>query len=810
MNIKIGTRGSKLALIQTEYVIGRLKEKYPQNYYEIVIIKTKGDIVSDKPLNSIGSVGVFVKEIEEKLKTGEIDMAVHSMKDTPAYPADGLVFSKLWQREDNRDVLIVNHKKNSGKKTLMDLEEGAVIGTGSIRRKVLLKAIRSDIKVVDIRGNVDTRLKKMENEELDGIVLAAAGLKRLGLESIIDSYFSEEEMIPAPTQGILALECRENDYLLKEMLDSLSDEASDIEGTCEREFLKEMGADCHVPAGASCKLCENRQDLLLKVFYGTADGRKTAKAAVTGDNPEKLAYLAAKEIRKQLAGKVWLVGAGPGDIGLLTLRGREIIEKADCIVYDRLANAEILNLCKRACEKIYVGKENQHHTMKQEDINRLLVKKSMEYDNVVRLKGGDPYVFGRGGEEGLALLKAGVSFETIPGITSAIAGLTYAKIPITHRGISGGIRIVTAHNKRDELAEIDFDSMAKGNETLVFMMGLSKLDEICERLLKAGMNEGIPAAVISNATTESQMTVAGNLGNIADMVKKTERIVSPALIVVGNVVKLREKLNAGNDLSERENHTKKTLCPKYIIPKIGKEKSRLSDLIRERGGNPVEIQLGSIETIAVNIDKKLLQDKKLLIFTSTNGVKSFFENLYKSNLDARDLYGIKIAAIGPKTANELKFFGITADIVPDIHNSNELSRLIEKDVSLWENILYIKGRNVENSLTDGLKGHVSLTCLEVYENKKVIMEDDEKQSIINDTKDAAGILFTCASNVERFFEIIETQISNQFLSEKKIISIGEKCSKALEKCGVTNYVQSEEASYESMAENINLWMKGLK
>lgn len=810
MNIKIGTRGSKLALIQTEYVINRLKEKYPDKSYEIVVIKTKGDIVLDKPLNSIGFAGVFVKEIEEKLKLGEIDMAVHSMKDMPVYPAEGLVFSRLWEREDNRDVLIINGKKNPEKKSFMELPTGAVIGTGSIRRSVMLRALRSDIRVVNIRGNVDTRLKKMEDEGLDGIVLAAAGLKRMGMESIISCYFDDEEMTPAPTQGILALECREADVSLKEMLDSLSDETSDIEGTCEREFLREMGADCHVPVGASCKLCENKTGLSLKVFYGRADGSKTAKATVTGSNTKELAQLAAKEIRKKLAGKVWLVGAGPGDIGLLTVRGKEIIEQADCIVYDRLANEEILKLCRANCEKIYVGKENRHHTMRQEEINRLLVKKSMEYDNVVRLKGGDPYVFGRGGEEGIALVKAGVTFETIPGVTSAIAGLSYAKIPITHRGISGGMRIVTAHNKKAELADIDFDSMARGDETLVFMMGLSKLDEICQNLIKAGMDKGMPAAVISNATTARQKTVTGKLCDIAEKVKKADGIVSPALIVVGNVVKLRAELNVsngleGDDLAERDNCSKK-----YIIPKIGKEKSALSDLVRKKGGNPIEIQVGSIETIDVNIDKSLLQDKKLIIFTSSNGINCFFENLYKSRLDTRSLYGCKIAAIGLKTANSLRAYGITADIIPKTHNSDELLKLIKENMSfgdvgdgdLGEKILYIKGKNVKNSLTEQLKSHVSLTCLEVYENKKAIIEAEEKQHIMEETKEAAGILFTCASNVERFFEIIGDEADKRAFAGRKIISIGEKCSSALKNIGITNYVQAEEASYESMADEI--------
>lgn len=801
MNIKIGTRGSKLALIQTEYVAEKLKEKYPENEYETVIIKTKGDIVQDKPLSSIGSSGVFVKEIEEKLRNGQIDMAVHSMKDMPAYPAKGLAFSKCWKREDNRDVLIINSKKNPGKNSIMELEKGAVIGTGSIRRRVMLNNLRSDINVVNIRGNVDTRLKKMEEQELDGIILAAAGLKRLGLESLITCYFDTDEMIPSPAQGILALECRSEDTRIKEMLDGLWDEGSHIEGTCEREFLRKMGADCHVPVGAACEFCQEKGTLQLTAFYGRADGSRTASVKVSGENPQNVAQAAAVEIRKKLAGKVWLVGAGPGDTGLMTLRGREIIEKADCIVYDRLANDELLNWCRDDCEKIYVGKENHHHTMKQEDINSLLVKKSLEYDNVVRLKGGDPYVFGRGGEECLALSDAGVTFETIPGVTSAIAGLGSAGIPITHRGIASGMRIVTAHNKNDELADIDFKSMAAGNETLVFMMGLSKLDEICKNLMEAGMDSGMPVAVISNATTKKQKTVVACLKDIVEKVKKTEGIVSPALIAVGQVVKLREKLSEKRD------------CKKYIIPKIGEEKSALAELIRKKGYNPIEIQLGRIEAVNVRIDEKMLLENQLIIFTSTNGVKYFFESLNKSGLDTRSLYNCKVAAVGRKTAEALKNFGIIPDIIPAQYNSDILVDMVIdfiKENRLKKiNILYVKGKNVQNSITSRLKEWGKITEVEVYENKKIDINTEERQKIIKDTKEAEGILFTCASNVERFFDIfnnMEEDVMKKNITEenvpdfsrKKIISIGNKCSKALEDAGITNYIQAGEADYEGI------------
>lgn len=294
MNYKIGTRGSKLALAQANYVCKRLQEHYPQHTFEIKVIQTQGDKIQNKPLNQIGTKGVFVKEIEEQILADEVQMGVHSMKDMPAQPAEGLLFTKAWKREDPRDVLILREKKS-----FAELPEGAVIGTGSMRRKVQLLRMRSDIRVVDIRGNVDTRLRKMEEQKLDGIVLAAAGLHRLGLEHLITQYFTTEEMISAPAQGILALEISKKRGELKEMLDALSEEETEVEAAAERGFLAEIGGDCHVPVGASC-VRNDDGTLTLAAMFGDESGEKTAYTTVVGINPQALAKEAALEIRKQM------------------------------------------------------------------------------------------------------------------------------------------------------------------------------------------------------------------------------------------------------------------------------------------------------------------------------------------------------------------------------------------------------------------------------------------------------------------------------------------------------------------------------
>ena len=373
MKYIIGSRGSRLALIQTKYVQDKLAKTYPEHTFEIQIIKTKGDKIQNKPLDKIGGKGLFVKEIEEKIISGEIHMGVHSMKDMPSTPAKGLVFTKAWKREDPRDVLILRTAKH-----LTELREGAVIGTGSKRRAFQLLKQRPDLKIVNIRGNVDTRLRKMEEEKLDGIVLAAAGLIRLGMEDVITQYLEPEEMISAPAQGVLALEVREDQKELQEMLDVFSDEETMSEVCAERNFLERMEGSCHTPAGARCQKTE--QGYKLDAMFGSEDGSRQVYTKVYGTDPEILAQTAVENIKKQLAGTVYLIGAGPGDPELITVKGKEILKKADCVIYDRLISQQLLDETKDGCEHIYVGKENHHHTMKQEQINELLAQKALQYD----------------------------------------------------------------------------------------------------------------------------------------------------------------------------------------------------------------------------------------------------------------------------------------------------------------------------------------------------------------------------------------------------------------------------------------------
>ena len=295
MKIRVGTRGSNLALIQTNWAIDRLKEKFPEVEFEIKIIKTKGDKILHLSLDKIGDKGLFVKEIESQLLEDEIDLAVHSMKDMPAEVVEGLKFAAVPKREDPRDVIILREGLNS----FDELPIGATIGTGSKRRKYQLLRKRPDLNIVPIRGNIETRISKIESENLDGIVIAASGVIRADLEEEITEFLPVDLMIPAPAQGALALEIRENDEELEKMIDAIKDEISQIQTDSERSYLAGIDGSCHIPMGAYCEV--DGEKLTLTGIFGDEDGEKITVASLEGDrdNPKELGSNLAKLILKK-------------------------------------------------------------------------------------------------------------------------------------------------------------------------------------------------------------------------------------------------------------------------------------------------------------------------------------------------------------------------------------------------------------------------------------------------------------------------------------------------------------------------------
>jgi uroporphyrinogen III methyltransferase/synthase len=363
---------------------------------------------------------------------------------------------------------------------------------------------------------------------------------------------------------------------------------------------------------------------------------------------------------KDKKGKVYLVGAGPGDPGLLTLKAKACIEEADVVVYDYLANRAFLQHAKDGAERIYVGKQGGRHTMNQGDINRLVVDKAKAGLNVVRLKGGDPFIFGRGGEEAQELARWGVPFEVVPGVSSAIAVPAYAGIPLTHRDFTSTVAFVTGHeDPSKEESDVDWVRLSTGVGTLVFLMGVGNLPRIAESLMDHGRSPATPVAVIRQGTGPDQKTIVGCLRDIAERVQRQD-LKPPAVIVVGEIVRLREELNWFEE--------KPLFGKRIVVTRAREQASDFLNRLSELGAACIEFP--TIEVIPPSswdaLDEALrsLERYRWLLFTSVNGVKYFFQRLETLGKDVRDLKGIQIGAIGPKTAASLQAKGIAPDLVP--------------------------------------------------------------------------------------------------------------------------------------------------
>jgi uroporphyrinogen III methyltransferase/synthase len=367
-------------------------------------------------------------------------------------------------------------------------------------------------------------------------------------------------------------------------------------------------------------------------------------------------------------GKVYLVGGGPGDPGLITQKGRECLAQAEVVVYDRLVDELLLKVVSPKAEKLYVGKAAGAHTRPQSEINQLLVEKAREGKTVVRLKGGDPFVLGRGGEEAEALANNRIPFEIVPGISSAIAVPAYAGIPVTHRRLASSFAVITGHQAPGKgSSSINWEKLATAVDTLVFLMGMKNLPEIVAKLIEHGRSPDTPVAVIKEGTTPEQETVVGRLG---DIVAKAEEhhLAPPVVIVVGEVVTLREKL--------RWFDNRPLFGKRILVTRPRHQTSALSQLLIERSAEPIELPAIGIETIAdsADLDSAIgnLSAYQWVIFTSSNGVEMFFERLEALKLDSRALCRLKVGAMGPATAQALRARGIIPDFVPEVYSSEGL------------------------------------------------------------------------------------------------------------------------------------------
>lgn len=496
-----------------------------------------------------------------------------------------------------------------------------------------------------------------------------------------------------------------------------------------------------------------------------------------------------------MSGKVYLVGGGPGDYKLLTLKGLECIQKADVIIYDNLVNRNYLREAKENCEIIYVGKESKNHTLSQEKINELIKDKAKEGKIVTRLKGGDPYVFGRGGEEGEILRKENIEFEVVPGITSAIGGLCYAGIPITHRDYASSFHVFTGHLREDDKQneEINWNAVSKLKGTLVFLMGVSNIKRICDNLINEGKDKITPVAFIRYATRYNQKVITTNLENAYEVAIK-ENVKPPSLIVIGEVVNLRENLNFFEN---------KSLFGKNImITRSRSQSSSLLQKIQDLGGNGVEVPTIKIEKLKENkeLEKviKNIKDYTYLILTSQNAVEIFFEKLFEMNLDTRSLSHLKICAIGCQTSNDIKNYGIITDITPKRFIAESLFEELEKVLTKEDKVLIPRAKNSRDYLVDKINEICKVDEVITYES---VIDKFRKDEILNNLENIDYITFTSSSIVSNFVEIIGDE-NLEKLKNTKIISIGPITSKTIIENKLDVYKESEKASVDSMLEII--------
>lgn len=449
------------------------------------------------------------------------------------------------------------------------------------------------------------------------------------------------------------------------------------------------------------------------------------------------------------SGICYLVGGGPGDLGLVTLRAKECIENADVLVYDALSNPELLGWTKPGCVKIHVGKRAKDHTMPQDQINALIVEQTKAGKSVVRLKGGDPMIFARGGEEAAELAAAGVPFEIVPGISSSIAGPAYAGIPVTHRDHNTQLTIFTGHEDPTKgYSSIDYAQLAKAPGTKVFLMGVARLREITGAFIEHGAEAQTPIALTRWATTGSQKTIVGTLATIAD-IAEAENFSSPAVAVIGDVVKEREKINW---------FEKRPLFGKRIVVTRTREQAgELSKALRDLGADVIELP-----TIRIELPEDRLGFAEMvthaheydwLVFTSPNGVEKFFDAFFATYDDARSLGNPKIAAIGAGTAAKIREYRLAVDLIPERFVAEGLIDAFKKESVENLTMLWVKAEESREVVGEGLAalGAIVDECIAYRTVPETEDPSGAKAKLAEEGADM--ITFTSGSTVDHFFAL---------------------------------------------------------
>lgn len=772
--IRIGTRKSLLALVQTEIVKDALLRAFPETEIEIVKIDTKGDQLLDRSLTSFGGKGVFTVELEAELLSGAIDIAVHSAKDMPMEFPAGLGIGAVLSRADARDTFV----SLDGTK-LADLAPGSVVGTSSLRRELQIKEINPQVQIKLLRGNVQTRLRKLKEGQYDGIILAAAGIERLGYEKEEEfhyEYLEPETFLPAAGQGILAVESRMDDAETAEMLAAIHDAEAACLLAAERSFLKTIGGSCNAPAAAYCRK-EGGRFLMDAMFVKDGAHLRRAHMDIAADAQGMLE--AATQLGKDIAGEVnkgivYLVGAGPGDEDLMTRKGLKVLREADVVVYDSLASSSLLNEVRDDAELIFAGKRSSHHFKKQYETNQLLIDLAKEGKNVVRLKGGDPYIFGRGGEEGQELRAAGVDFVVVPGISSSYSVPAYCGIPVTHRDYASSFHVITGHegNHKNGATVLDYGTLAREEGTLIFLMGLKNLPNIVKSLIENGKDPKTPAGVLQEGTTARQKMAVGTLENIVEVVER-EGIQTPAITVVGDVVSLADELSwyGGKLLSGQ----------RVLVTGSRSMVERLSPLLKEEGAEAISFSLIRTEAMDTpEFDRAMadIDSYTWIVLTSANGVECFFDKLKAMRKDIRDFKDVHFAVIGDGTKKALEGHGIYSDLIPTAYSSKDMAAAMVPHMKPTDKVLLLRAEEANAVLPDSLTAAgIDHTCVSLYHT----VVDERKADELSRLVETVDYITFASSSAVRAFVSMAGSLENV---SAKYISIGPVTTKTAEAEGL--------------------------
>ncbi|HET6369908.1 MAG TPA: uroporphyrinogen-III C-methyltransferase [Nitrospiria bacterium] len=494
-------------------------------------------------------------------------------------------------------------------------------------------------------------------------------------------------------------------------------------------------------------------------------------------------------------GKVYLVGAGPGDPRLITVRGRACLEEADVVVYDYLAPETLLGFCPKKSVKIFVGKRREGNRLSQAEINRLLIQHARKGKVVVRLKGGDPFIFGRGGEEAEALAEEGIPFEIVPGVTAAIAVPAYAGIPLTHRDWTSSVAFITGHEDPDKGdSRVAWDKIATGIGTLIFYMGVRSLPHIVEKLIAHGRSPKTPIALIQWGTRPLQRTAVGTLEDIVGR-SETARMEPPVTIVVGEVVRLREKLDWYERLP--------LFGKKILTTRAEAREEEFSNIVAGLGGEAISFP--TIEIVPPkswqSLDQAIAEIKGFdwLILTSANGVRYFFERLNEKKKDARALSGLRICAIGPRTADALSDFGIRADLVPSAFTAEGVLEAFSGEPLSGKRVLLARAKVAREILPVELRRRgATVTVAVAYQTVRPKPDIERIEQMIA-RKEIDMITFTSSSTATNFAELLGSNDLSKRLEGIPIGAIGPVTARTVEDLGLRCAVVANEHTMEGLA-----------